>query len=554
MATSKQKHGAAGRSASAETVELSLFPTSFRTESLKAATGVGGTAAAAGAIGMGLAAQSATAEGLSALQDVPAEASPKTDVKSGVGDTSDALAAGTASDAETLAVDEAMAADYVAPNVGATDVPVLDVAATVRPVTIDPDGGTFPFATESDTPEPSPVDVARASAAATVQTAREVASVVIHREGSETPSQMETESAAENDQVAERDKGGEGVLENVLETLNRENGVVDSLLDTVAGEDGIVDAILGEDGVVNGLLDVVAGEDGLLDSVLDVVTGDDGLVGSLTETVLGDDGIVNGLLEGVAGEDGVVSGILGTVTGSGGLLGGLLGGGWDEPSTEDPVTAQVDDVAAGIADSVLSEDGLVDGALDAATDDGGAVDMVADVVADEDGVVSGLLDTVAVEDDFLESLLADDGGPDLLEGLLGDDDVYAVDVTPEALVGEDDLFVGLGSEYDLSGTLVDEGMIGTASDAADAEIDDLLISILGSPVDGDITSAAFSAFDALLDDVLGAETELGSALEPENETLFGDDAVDSAMSALFGGVVEESGGLLGGLGTEDENS
>ncbi|OWU80809.1 hypothetical protein ATO6_24350, partial [Oceanicola sp. 22II-s10i] len=338
------------------------------------------------------------------------------------------------------------------------------------------------------------------------------------------------------------------------EPLPTEDGLADDALDAVTGDGGVVDTVAGEDGVVSGLLDTVAGEDGIVSTVLDTLAGDEGPAQDLLDTVA----VGSGLL----GDVGEGDGILGSILGGTGLFGMAAGTGVADVTGGDESVASE---AAGVAEPSDHNVGGSDPDGEAAAD-AGAAEVI---VGAEAGVgiasfdAGGEASDAALEaepsepeEDFLETLLFDDGGPDLLEGLLGDDDIYATDVPPGVLEGDDDLFAGLGSEYDLSGTLVDEALIGADSDAADAEIDDLLVSILGSPVDGDITSDAFSAFDALLGDVVGLENELGSGIEPGDETLLGDDAVDGAMSALFGGITEETGGLLGGLGlgTEDENS
>ena len=294
----------------------------------------------------------------------------------------------------------------------------------------------------------------------------------------------------------------------------------DGLLDPLLGDGGVVDAVIGDDGLVGGvlgddsILDPLLGEDG----VVDAVVGDEGLLGG----VLGDGDLLDPLLD----EGGVLGGSLG-----GGILSGLLGGKSDDAEAEVPVIdveveAEADSGAVDIADETLAT----------VTDELG--DAVAEVLgADEPGD--------AEPDGVLESLLSSPADT-VLEGLLGGDDPFGIDVEPvgDGLVdGVDDLTAGLGGHDGLTGTLVDRGIVESVSEDAlsetDQEVNSLLNEILGAGT-GDILGGA-SAFEALLGDD-GSSLGGGIFAESEVET---DSAVESALDTLFGSVVDEGSSLLG---------
>ncbi|KID12298.1 hypothetical protein P279_29335, partial [Rhodobacteraceae bacterium PD-2] len=342
------------------------------------------------------------------------------------------------------------------------------------------------------------------------------------------------------------------------------------------GDGGVVDAVLGDDG----LLDGVAGDDGLVDTALDTVTGDGGVV----DAVLGE----GGLLDGVAGDDGLVDSALDTVTGGGGLFGSLLGALAPEDTVaggaallaaepEMPVDAAGDaEAEVDAASGTALDDALTEGLLSASGDDtlagddsssdrGLDADGPLEAVTGTDGLVGAAPDSLTTlddpadtgpgddlgddlgEDDFVDTLLASGGDEDLLSGLVGDDDVFGIDVPPDLVEDVDDLTAGLGGLADMGGSLIEQGLLADEA-GPDDEIDSLLTQILGSSVDGDVTNSGPGIFDLLIGgeadpEETAAETETGDA------GLLGQAEIDGVLSSLF----DTGGGLLGGLGgAEDE--
>ncbi len=314
--------------------------------------------------------------------------------------------------------------------------------------------------------------------------------------------------------------GDGGVIDSVL----GDGGLVDGLVDGVLGEDGVVDALLGDDGLVGGLVgdggvvDNLLGDDGVVggllgeDGVVGGLLGDDGLVGGLlgdngvVDLVLGDDGVVGGLL----GDDGLVGGLLGdngvvdVVLGDDGLVGGLLG----------------DD---GVVGGLLGDDGLVGGVLG----DNGVVD----VVLGDDGLVGGLLG----DDGVVGGLLGDDG---LVGGVLGDNGV--VDV----VLGDDGLVGGLlGDDGVVDGLLGDGGLLGGLLGGGGSEAAEIV------PADSALGDGG------LVDGIIGDDGLVGGALGDDGLVggLLGDDGVVDELlgdDGLVGGALGSDGlvgGLLGGV-------
>ena len=432
------------------------------------------------------------------------------------------------------------------------------------------------------------------------------------------------------DTVVDTLLGEDGVVDTVVDTLLGEDGVVDTVVDTllgddgvvdvVLGDDGIVDTILGDDGVVDTVIDTVLGDDGVVDVVLgddgivDTVLGDDGVVETVVDTVLGDDGVVDvvlgddGIVDTILGDDGVVGTVVDTVLGDDGivgtLVGGILGGITEDDSPDvldDPVSVVVDsidpltDVVTDTVETVVdTTDDLIDtvsapvetvvdttddlietvsAPLETVTDTtddlietvsapvetvvedvtSGLTPLVEDLIG-EDGILDGddgFLDTL-IGGDSPTSLLGFGGGGDSAEasvfgGLLGEEDIFGLDVDVDTDVGADDLFAGLSGDASLTGTLVDQGLFEDAASgdgaAPDPEIDDLLNDILAGGVE-DVLGEQ-NTFNDLLD--AAAPDGDGLLSDAEGSGLLVDNAVDDAMNTLFntGGDAETS--LLDGL-------
>ncbi len=379
--------------------------------------------------------------------------------------------------------------------------------------------------------------------------------------------------------------GEDGLLDDTLDTVLGDDGVVDTVLDVVTGDDGLLDTVLGEDGLLDDTLDTALGDDGVVDTVLDVVTGDDGLLDTVLgeewfdatlDTALGDDGVVDtvldvvtgddGLLDTVLGEDGLLdetldtalgddgvvdtvldvvtgeNGLLGGVTGSGGLLSGLLSG----VGSNTAGIGQDDGLAEAVTASVEAEVGDSLGGTEADWEElrNPETNSVAPDASD---------DQKEQEDDgFLDTLLAADDDTGILTGLIGDEDVFGIDVAPMVEDEADDLFMGLGGTDDLGGSLVERGLLDDDS-SFDAEVDDFLNQIIGSSVDGDVLAGGQNTFEVLIEDNTSDEVD---ELVEEAPDLLDDTVIDGAISTLFGaGDGDSGGGLLGGLfgSNEDDN-
>jgi hypothetical protein len=357
----------------------------------------------------------------------------------------------------------------------------------------------------------------------------------------------------------------DGVLGTVLDPILGDDGLVDNLLDTLLGEGGILDTLLGDDSLVDTLLDTLIGEDGLLDlEALEVVLGPDGLLGGAISELLGDESLVASIL----GDEGVVDDLVEALTGTGGVLDNILG-----PVLGDDVVGNIigeDSIVSGLVGNLLGDGGLVDELV-------GDIPVVGDLldedgllgnVIGEDSALGGLLglggsdeetgssEGDSEEGDYLDALLgldnpagdlgdtvsgvlgdiSLDGAGDVMAGLLGDEDVFDVDVPDAVTGGFDDLFAGLVGEDSLVGSLVDEGLLAGGSDALpDGEVDTLLNEILG-PSSSDVLAGG-DALSALLDEAGDSDTSgVGGLLADSVGGLVDDvsDAFDAGASLLDG--------------------
>ncbi len=389
--------------------------------------------------------------------------------------------------------------------------------------------------------------------------------------------------------------GEDGLVESVL----GDNGVVGGVL----GDDGLVGGLLGDDGLLGGLLgggspeptEIVSAE--LADTTgieaSDVFGATTETVAQVSDDIVGEDGLVGGafgegdLAGGLLGDDGVVDDLMGDDGLVGGLVGGLLGGGVVEVEETEP--AELSDMAVPETSDAPEDETLVSGpALNPDVGVGGVVDDIPVV----GGVLSGLLggqaaspravepvverlgtepsdDALLVEkpaeegdssdDGFLDTLVAGaaedslgsvetllDSGATLLDGLLGENDVFGLNVV-ETDEG-DDLFAGLTGEKGLTGSLVEQDVLGLSDpvggDAPDSEVDNLLNDILAGGV-SDITGED-GAFDALFGSDTAAE-ETGELLGAEDAAVAEAGAVEGALDILFDQGGDQGHSLLGGL-------
>ena len=373
--------------------------------------------------------------------------------------------------------------------------------------------------------------------------------------------------------------GEDGLVDDLLDDLLGEGGAVQGVITGVLGDGGLVDGLLGAGGLLDGIIDY----DSALGSVVEVVVGDNGLLG----LIYGDDSLVvsvtEGLLDGLVGDDGLVDGLLDGLAGGGGLL----------DSVSDVLSGETG-VVEGVVGGVLGEDGLVGSVVDGVLGEDGLVGSLLDGVVGENGLLGGLVgdegplggllggtgllagtggllggaaedeatgETVVDEvDAFVDTLVSggnEDGlglAPDLLDGLLGDEDVFGIDAgAPQEALG--DIFAGLDGLGSLSGSLVTNGivetLVGGEGEDSDPEIDTLLNDLLGDGTSEILGGSA--AFDALLGEASapdGPPSEAG-----EEGGLLGDTAIDNAIGTLFGSVEDLGGtlidGLLPGAGEDD---
>ncbi|AJE48856.1 hypothetical protein P73_4141 [Celeribacter indicus] len=304
--------------------------------------------------------------------------------------------------------------------------------------------------------------------------------------------------------------GGGGLLDTVLDPILGDEGLLDSLLDALFGEDGILSGLLGDEGAVGELLDGLIGEDGLIDlGFLEDLLGDDGLLGGIVDIIAGEDGLLSGdgILDPILGDDGLLGGLLDPILDLGpvdDLLGenGLLPDLTDQLFGEDGlIDGVVGDIP--VLDPILGDDGLLGGLLGSGgllggLLGGGGSDAAGDPApSDEPPIVED-----ASDDGFLHGLLGlgedvttglADAGTDIVSGLLGDDDVFGLDVLGDA---DGDLFAGLAGDDSLAGLLIEQGVIGGTGDADEGEVDTLLSEILG-PAESDL-AAGGDALGALL--------------------------------------------------------
>ncbi len=380
--------------------------------------------------------------------------------------------------------------------------------------------------------------------------------------GQQDPESPTIDIIAGSDGLVQPILGEDGLLDDLLDLLLEEGGLLDSILGDDGLVDTVVDTVLGTDGILDGLV----GEDGLLDvdAVVDGLLGDDGVLTDLVGDLLGDGGLLGGVVDVVLGEDGLISeiGVLDPLVGEGGLVGHLL----------EPVLG-ADGLLDDAVGNLVGEDGIIDElvadvpVLDPLLGADGLVGQVLDV---EDGligsVVGGLLggggspeaeETLELgaegEDDddaFLETLLvmpthdAPDAEGIVLDGLLGEEDVFGFEVAPEE-GGVDDLYAGLTGDSGLTGSVVDSGLLSGQVEVDDAEVDALLSDILG-PSTADVVAGG-DALSILLSDVAeGGET----IMEDGAAGIFGlseETLLETTPEALVGGIADEGMQLIDGL-------
>lgn len=288
---------------------------------------------------------------------------------------------------------------------------------------------------------------------------------------------------------------GGGVVAPILEPVLGDGGIVDSLLDPLLGDGGLVDnlldPILGDGGLVDSLLDPILGDGGVVDNLLDPLLGEDGLIGGLLETVTG------GLLDPVLGQDGLLGGITGAVTdpllGEDGLVGGLL----------DPVTG-TDGIVSGVLDPLLGQGGVVtdlvetltDGALAPVLGEDGVLGSVLDPLLGEGGALSGALDPLLGEDGVVETVL---------DPLLGEGSAVGNLVAP--ILGEDGALGGVLAPVVGEGGLVDT-LLGPVLDnlgPVGGLVNGLLGGIFGAS-DAAAVAEPAAADDGFVESLLGAAT------------------------------------------------
>ncbi|NKX42024.1 hypothetical protein HGG71_11190, partial [Rhodobacteraceae bacterium R_SAG2] len=403
------------------------------------------------------------------------------------------------------------------------------------------------------------------------------------------------------------DAGTETVTQVVGDALG-EAGPIGGII----GNDGVVDDLLANDGLVGGLLggeaaeaeeDVPAAVETTLTEVSDAVETAGETVAEVAGDVLGD----GGLVDGVVGDDGLLGGLLGggaeveevvptdladaaitevsdaledgaataepvinaaadagsvvdDVAVVGGILGGLLGGqaasSETSPLPEEPVadasgeaTSEPDDVQASLGQDETDPITSIETPQSSPAADLSDAALLDDVPPSEDAGDDGFLDTLVAgaTEDLLGSAetLLDPSDP-LLDGLLGEDDVFGLNVV-EGDEG-DDLFAGLAGEQGLTGSLVEQDVLGLSNsgeeDAPDAEVDNLLNDILAGGV-SDITGED-GAFDALLNNDAAAEEE-GELLAADDAAVAEAGAVEGALDILFDQGADSGHSLLGGL-------
>jgi hypothetical protein len=391
------------------------------------------------------------------------------------------------------------------------------------------------------------------------------------------PPKAEADTPVEPGLLPPEKATGGGLLDPIL----GEDGLIGGVIDSIAGDNGLLDSILGPDGLVGGVLDGLLGEDGLVDNLLDNLLGGDGLVSGVIDLVAGgnglltEDGVVVGVIDTVLGEDGLLGGVIDIVAGEGGLLAGDGG-----------ITGVIDTVLGddGVLDSLLGQDGVLggllgeDGLLDNLLGQNGLVggllggggllglgqqqpaqaandpapESAPDVTALAGGIVAETLDTVddllggSGDDGFLDSLLALDGDTSLLDGLLGEADLFntASQIMQDA--SEFDLFAGLTGIDELSGSIIDQGLLtenlNTVLD--DSGVDDLLTQILGSAVGGDALGGAGNIFAELMGDT---DQTVDETIHNGVDTIIGEDVIETAVHTVLDSVNDIQSSLLGGL-------
>ncbi len=394
---------------------------------------------------------------------------------------------------------------------------------------------------------------AAASATAVMLSDSKADEVVLSREGETGQPAVELDFDSDED---------DGLPGSVFEPVFGDDGIVDSLLDVLVGEGGVLDGLLGEDGLLDDVLDTLVGEDGILDlSVLEGLLGEDGYLGGAINVILGDeglvadivgeDGVVGDLLEALVEDNGVLDSLLSPVLGGGvvddllgedGIVPGLIGDLFGGDGLVDEVVGNVPVVggllgSGGLLGVVFGENSALGGLLGFGDDEDSAASDEAVELSEDDGFLDDLLglgemaegaadEVVGTVTELFDGLSLDGVG-DVMTDLLGDEDVFGVDVPETATDGFDDLYAGLVGETSLVGTLVGEGLVGETADLlADGEVDALLNEILG-PSSSDVTGGE-GVFDALL----GEASEAGEGGEFQ-----------------VGGLLAESGGLVDGIAT-----
>gem|GEM_PF-5132713 len=347
-------------------------------------------------------------------------------------------------------------------------------------------------------------------------------------------------------------QGGPGAAEDETSPtspeIDAEHGGAETAQDTLADTvdtvaDGVEDVV---DTVVEVVEDVVETVTDIVDDVIDVV---EDVVETVTDVVEDVVDIVEDVIDTVGDTVGDVVGSVGDVVGGvGDTLGGVVGSVGDVVGgvgdTVGGVVGSVGDVVGGVGDTVGGVVGSVGDVI------GGVVGGVLGSVTGESGPVEAVLDTVTGEDGLLGGLLGGlTGGED--NGLLGGglNDILG-GTTQTGLLGG--LLGGLTGNLGTFGAATSSASALLSQEATDASLSlstitsDLPDALTTEPLASaaqDVTSEVTQT----LDETLGAAVDIVETITPEL-------APDTALDGLDDSVDTLLGGLLSGLSLDGSDT
>ena len=484
---------------------------------------------AAGVIGMGLAAQSASEGGMAAFASPVLSGDSARDSEAPISDSGamsqshDEAGQGGASEGPTAEFD-------IASNV---------VATANAPDLLSEDGDGDPAVSSSGAAylfrDADPVHRVE-SAEPLADTSENLAEAkleagVLTERSSQVNTQIRPEQSGRDEpveaieEVASEDDAVSDVVDVVPEVVDTVTEVVDDVVDVVTD---LTDGLLGEDGAVSDVVDVVPE---VVDTVTEVVDDVVDVVTDLTDGLLGENGAVSDVVD-------VVPEVVDTVTEVVDTLAETVGGLTDTVGSSVDVVGDVVDELGGLVSGLFGGgDGAADDTVETVSDVAeGATDAVGDLTGAVIDIAGGLL-RFAKGSDSSGQPIASAADQAALGEIAGSAAPANQESEEQADAGESPTSEdSLGSSQETA--LEDSVEVAVNLGDASAEDDGFLDTLLGA--DG-VDALLGPVIDPVFEGLLGGEDTFGVDVAPQLESL-GDDisAGLSDVSSLTGSLANSA--------------